>query len=116
MKKKKYFALPDSEISKLFDKFSYPISKSALDETQKRTAISISKILWILFVSSRDSEQNVYECLDQIEGIDHEANLSIGAVYFYKMKKALSRVEIIKLRNHYKNENNLNKIQEWHIE
>jgi hypothetical protein len=113
MKKRKGFIIKDNEISQLFDKFSYPITKSATDDLQKEKAISIAKLLWLPFVKSLDSEQNIYNLLSQIESIDHQGKLSIGSLYFHKMKKALSTVEILRLQNHYKSAENFNKLKEW---
>jgi len=114
MKKKKTFTISDDEINILFDKFSHPLTKTAIDDTQKLKATSIARFLWLPLVKCQDSEENIYNWLSQIEGIDHQGNLSIGALYFHKMKKALSTAEILKLQNHYKSEENFKKLEKWH--
>jgi hypothetical protein len=112
MKKKKIFTIPDEEIENLFSKFSHPIVKSALTESQKSKSLQIAKTLWLLLVSHSDSEKNIYEVLNQMS-LNHKTNVSIGSLYFYRMKKALSNTEKTKLYNHYRSPDNFNKLQGW---
>lgn len=63
MKKKKLFTLKNDEICKLFDRFSHPITKSAISESQKSKALEIAKLLWLFFITGTDSEENVYNIL-----------------------------------------------------
>jgi hypothetical protein len=114
MKKKKTFTISDDEISRLFEKFAHPMTKTALDETQRHKAISIARFLWLPLVKCLDSEQNIYNCLSQIKGIDHHGILNMGSLYFHKMKKALSTAEILRLQNHYKSDENFKKLEKWH--
>ncbi|MBM9520850.1 hypothetical protein JWG39_13595 [Desulforhopalus vacuolatus] len=115
MKKKKIFSLKDDEICKLFDRFSHPITKSAITESQKNKASEIIKILWLLFITGTDSEENVYKILNYITSNNHESNIGIGSLYYHKMKKSLTTVEILRIRNHYKSLENFNKLEEWGI-
>lgn len=115
MKKKKIFSLKDDEICKIFDRFSHPITKSAITESQKSKALEIAKILWLFFITGTDSEENVYNILNHITSNNHESNISIGALYYHKMKKSLTTVEILKIQNHYKSIENFNKLEEWGI-
>jgi len=112
MKKKKIFTIHDEEIENLFAKFSRPIVKSANTESQKSKSLQIAKTLWLLLVSGSDSEKNVYEVLSQAS-LNHDSNVSIGSLYFCKMKKALTNTEMTKLYNHYRSPENFNKLKEW---
>ena len=112
MKSKKPFTVPDEEIEKLFAKFSHPIVKSANTESQKYKSMQIAKTLWLLLVTYSDSERNVYEILKKMS-FNHEDNVSIGSLYFYKMKKVLTNTETTKLYNHYRSPDNFNKLQGW---
>ncbi len=115
MKKKKIFSLNDDEICKLFDKFSHPLTKSAITESQEIKSSEIAKILWLFFITEMDSEANIYNILARITSNNHESNISLGALYFHKMKKSLTTIEILSLQNHYKSIENFNQLEEWGI-
>ena len=115
MKKKKMFSLNDDELNILFDKFSHPLTKSAITGSQKDKSLEIAKLLWLLFVTKTDSEINVYNILNNITSNNHESTRGLGALYFHKMKKSLTSIEIIKLQNHFKSAENFNKLERWGI-
>ncbi len=115
MKKKKVFTLSDEELKILFDKFSHPITKSAITDVQKEKSLAIAKLLWLLFITQTDSELNVYNILNNITSNNHENTSSIGALYFHKMKKALETIEATRLYNHFRSIENFNKLEDWGI-
>ncbi len=109
IKKKK---LTDKKINKLFDKYSYPMMKACITESQKEKAIGLSKILWLLLVSGTDTEENIYVTLKDILH-QHDNIISVGALYTHKMKKSLTKKEIQILKNHYEDIENINSLMEW---
>lgn len=115
MKKKKIFSLIDDEVCQLFDKFSHPLTKPAITESQEIKSLEIARILWLFLITGTDSEENMYNILARITSNDHESTISLGALYFHKMKKSLTTVEILKIQNHYKSIENFNKLEEWGI-
>ena len=115
MKKKKIFSLKDEEICQLFDKFSHHLTKPSITESQEMKSLEIARILWLFLITGTDSEANIYKILAGITSNDHESNISLGALYFHKMKKSLTTVEILKIQNHYKNIENFNQLEEWGI-
>ena len=115
MKKKKSFSLKEDLLIQLFDKFSYPITKAAITESQKEEAIIITQVLWLYLITQKDSENNIYEILYLIANKSHEKAIGLRTLYFKMMKKSLTKVEIIKLHNHYKSSENFNKLEEWGI-
>lgn len=115
VKKKKKFTIDDAEITKLFEKFSYHITRPTIAESQETKALGIAKILWLLLVTGTDSERNVYNFLSKVTDDNYESNVQLGSLYFFKMKKSLTSVEITKLKNHYKSIDNFNKLEEWGI-
>ncbi len=100
------------DIEKLFEKFSYPMTRSAITSDQKKASLGLSKILWLAFVSNNDSEENIYNTLDQIVK-NHENNISFGSLYFYKMKKALTKKETRIAQKYYSNKENFNELENW---
>ena len=106
-------SLGDNEINRLFEKFSYPLVRPCISMSQKEKAIGISKILWLALVSGTDSEQNIYNILSRILDQKHNDVISFGSLYFYKMKKALTKKERLKLKKYYSNEDNLNSLKDW---
>ena len=58
------YTLNDKAIDSLFKKFSSPMVKPCISDSQKEKAIGISRILWLLLVTDTDSEQNVYDALN----------------------------------------------------
>lgn len=115
MKKKKIFSLKDDEVCKLFDKFSHSLTKPAITESQEIKSLEIAKILWLFFITGTDSEENIYNILTRITSNNHDRNISLGALYFHKMKKTLTTVEKVSLQNHYKSIENFNQLEDWGI-
>ncbi|WP_320045363.1 hypothetical protein [uncultured Desulfobacter sp.] len=100
------------EIEKLFNKFSYPMTRAATTSDQKQASLGLSKILWLAFVSNNDSEENIYNTLDQIVK-NHENSISFSSLYFYKMKKNLTRKEARMVQKYYSNKDNFNELENW---
>ena len=113
MKQNKKYSLEDKKISSLFEKFSYPLVRPCVSSSQKEKAIGISKILWLSLVSGTDSEQNIYNILGQVLNHKHDDVVSLGSLYFYKMKKALTKKECLKLKKHYSNKDNFDSLKDW---
>ncbi len=104
--------LTNMEVDMLFDKYSSPIMDGCDTESQKEKAMGISKILWLLLVTGTDTEENVHVALKKIVH-NHERIISLGALYFHKMKKALTNKEIQELIKHYKDSKNFDSMKEW---
>ncbi len=100
------------EVDLLFKKFSHSIMKPAITSHQSQVALGIAKILWLLFITKKDSEKNVYHILDQILK-NHENNVSFGSLYFFKMKPALTEDEARRVFEYYSNEDNFNELKLW---
>ena len=106
------YTLNDKAIDSLFKKFSSPMVKPCISDSQKEKAIGISRILWLLLVTDTDSEQNVYDALNEIYN-KHEDNIAMGSLYFYKMKTALRTKEQLHLRRHYSDQKNFAALEDW---
>ncbi len=105
--------LSDDEIHQFFKRFSWPLVRPCITEKQKQTAIGISKMLWLRLVTGTDKEESVYQDLQQIYGNKHDANISMGSIYFFKMKTALTHEEVRRLQGHYSDDRNFAGLQEW---
>ena len=105
--------LTQQKMLQLFEKFSHPLVKSANTEHQKKVSIGIAKILWLSLVKGNDTEQNIYAILGQIMYNNHESNVAIGSMYFFKMKTALSDSEIQMLIDYYSIDKNFNELENW---
>ena len=105
--------LTDGEIDQLFARFSWPLVRPCITEKQKQTAIGISKMLWLRLVTGTDEEESVYLDLQRIYGNNHDANISVGSIYFFQMKTALTDEELRRLKVHYSDERNFAQLQEW---
>ena len=68
-------AIKKEDIEVLFKKFSHPLLKLAITPHQKQVALGLSKILWLLFITNNDTEENTYNMLDQVLK-NHESNIS----------------------------------------
>ena len=108
----KHNVLKEEEIKLLFDKFSYPMVKPCLTQDQKDKAIAISKILWLFLVKGADTEENIYDALNEVIK-KHEDTISFGALYYHKMKKSLTKKEIDKLKKYYSNFRNFEELKGW---
>ena len=106
-------ALDENTINALFKKFSSPMVQSCTSDSERERAIGISRILWMLLVSNTDSEKNIYNTLSEIFHNSHQDNRPVGSLYFYKMKRALTRKEQLKLRRHYSYKENFRAIKDW---
>ncbi len=104
--------LKEEEIKLLFDKFSYPMVKPCLTQDQKDKAIAISKILWLFLVKGSDTEENIYNALNEVLK-KHENTISFGALYYHKMKKSLTERELNKLRKYYSEFRNFEELKDW---
>jgi hypothetical protein len=104
--------LSDKKINVLFEKYSDPMLNACITEFQKEKAIGISKILWLFLVTGKDTEENIYIGLKSILH-HHDEVISLGSLYFHKMKKALTKKELQLLKKHYDNLENLNSLTDW---
>ena len=104
--------LTDKKINELFDKYSYPMMSACITTSQKEKAMGISKTLWLLLVTGKDPEENIYMGLKSILH-HHDEVISLGALYYHKMKKALTKKEIHILKKHYDNTENFNTLTDW---
>ena len=92
--------LSDKKINTLYEKYSYPIMKACITESQKVKAMGISKLLWLFLVTGQDTEENIYVGIKSIL-YHHDEIISLGSLYFHKMKKALNKKEIQILKKYY---------------
>ena len=104
--------LDEKRIRSLFNKFSFPMVKSCITPEQKEKAIGISKILWLYLVSDADSEENIYRALSAVLD-NHDSNVAVGSLYFYKMKPALTAKEQSRLQKHYSDQKNFATLENW---
>ena len=104
--------LSDKKINSLYEKYSYPIMKACITESQKEKAMGISKLLWLFLVTGKDTEDNIYIGLKSIMH-HHDEVISLGSLYYHKMKKALNQKEIRILKEHYDNPENFNSLTDW---
>lgn len=104
--------LKNKEINNLFDKYSFPLVKVCITPSQKENALSISRILWLFLVKEVDTEENIYKVLERILH-DHQKVVGLGALYFHKMKKALTQKELKRLKKHYSDSENFKSLKDW---
>ena len=105
--------LTDAEINGLFNRFSFPMVRPCITSPQKHSAVGIAKILWLRLVTGTDTDENIYNDLRGVFGDNHDSNVAIGSMYFFKMKTGLTEAEIHKLRDHYSSDKNFNRLQVW---
>ena len=110
--RQKKIYLKDKKINDLFNKYSFPIMKVCITQSQKDKSIGISKILWLLLVKGADTEENIYITLKSIVH-HHDKIIGFGALYYHKMKKSLTEEEIKILKNHYDDPENFNSLRDW---
>ena len=86
--------LNKKQVENLFIKFSYPIVKSAINDHQKKSSLFIAKTLWVALVSGNDTEEQIYNLLNEILNGKHEANqqfpISRYALFLGGMRNRLS--------------------------
>jgi len=101
------------ELLNLFNKFSAPIIKPAITKKQKTVALGIAKTLWISLVSGNDTERDIYNTLNIALNNNHQNNIAVGSLYFYKMKTALSEEELKSLVDYYCIDENFMTLKNW---
>lgn len=101
------------EIQNLFTKFSFPLVNPAITDHQEKISLGIDKILWVALVGRNDTEKQIYTILDEIFKDNRESTLGIGSLYFFKMKKTLSKKEIKLLYHFYSIDKNRNSLEDW---
>jgi hypothetical protein len=106
-------ALASKELLNLFNKFSFPLVKSAITKHQKEVSLGIAKILWLSLVKKNDTEQNVYNILSKALNNNHKSNIAIGSLYFHKMKTSLSEEELKILVDYYNIDENFGALENW---
>jgi hypothetical protein len=102
----------DKTIEALFEKYSYPIVHPCETNDQREKAIDIAKALWLLLITGEDSEENIYAVLYKLFN-NHSDAISLGSLYYYKMKKALNKKQIRKLKKYYEIPDNFNVLGSW---
>lgn len=104
--------LSQAKIEKAFLRFSNGMVEKCETDSQARKARDISRILWLLLIKGQDTEKNVYRVLRAILK-DHGAAISFGSLYFFVMKKELTKSEIKRLRNHYNDPVRFQALSDW---
>ena len=89
------------------------MTKSAITKSQKETSTGIAKILWLFLITDNDSEENIYNVLNQVLDNRHEDTVALGSLYFFKMKKALTQKELLRLKEYYSIQNNFDALKDW---
>ena len=105
--------LTEIDIRGLFERFSFPMLRPCITQRQRDPAIEIAKILWMRLVTGTDTEGNIYEDLRDLVKLDHNGNIGIGSMYFFKMKTELTDDEITRLKKHYSNRRNFQRLENW---
>ena len=105
--------LTENEINGLFDRFSFPMLRPCITQRQRNTSIEIANFFWIRLVTGTDTEVNIYEDLRDLVKLDHDGNRGIGSMYFFKMKTELTADEIARLKKHYSNSDNFQRLKNW---
>ena len=111
--KKHTVGLADRELNQLFEQFAHPMMRTCITPTQKQSAVDLAKTLWLRLVTGTDTEANIYEDLKLFFKDDHDANIAVGSMYFFKMKAELTETEITTLKKHYSNRKNFNRLEHW---
>ena len=104
--------LDKNRINNLFSKFSDKMLKICSTQSQKVKALGISKTLWYFLVTGNDSEETIFDLLMDLFQNANYAN-QYRILYFNKMKKSLRKKELIELKNHFDDEQNLNTLVNW---
>ncbi len=108
----KSVTLTDDEIGRLFERFSLAMVRPCITAKQKQSAIGIAKGLWLRMVTGTDTEEIISEDLNRALGNKHDAK-ALGAMYFFKMKTALTDEEVRRLKDHYRDDRNFGRLKEW---
>jgi hypothetical protein len=105
--------LKKTEIPRLFEKFSSPLTTPCISASQMESAVGIAKILWLALVTASDSQQEIQAILQQIVPNKPDAEQSLGALYFYTMRTALTRKERRKLQAYYRVSEHFHTLRDW---
>ena len=105
--------LKETEIVRLFEKFSSPLTNPCISPSQRASALGIAKILWLALVTGSDSQQEIQVILQQIVPHKVDAEQSLGALYFYKMRTALSQIERRNLQAYYRVSGHFDNLKDW---
>ena len=105
--------LTDDAIDQLFDRFSLHMVQACVTSSQKQSAVGIAKMLWLRLVSGTDTEQNIYADLKRAVRDNHDANIALGSMYFFKMKTVLTEAEIRQVKDYYTDDRNFQRLEEW---
>ena len=105
--------LTNNELNRLFARFSHPMVRPCITLRQQQSAVGIAKALWLRLVTGTDTEENIYEDLRLIFKDNHDSNVGMGSMYFFKMKPELTKTQISNLKKHYSNNHNFNKLEHW---
>ena len=111
--KERWRTFTDDELDRLFERFALPMVRPYITSSQKLKALGIAKILWLRLGSGTDTERNIYEDLKRVLRDKHDANVALGSMYFSKMKTELTDEEVRQLKNHYSDELNFSRLEEW---
>lgn len=112
----KSVSLTDDAVTRLFERFSLPMVRPCITPSQKRSAVGIAKTLWLRLITGTDTEARIYEDLRRLFGNNHDANLALGSTYFFRMKNALTDAEVGQLKDHYTDDRNFRRLEEWEPE
>jgi hypothetical protein len=91
----------------MFDRFSFPLSDLCITSEIKQKAMGLSKMLWLRLVTGTDTEKNIYQDLKNTLNDNHDSNITIGSIYFYRMKTSLTGQEIISLNKYLRYEDRI---------
>jgi hypothetical protein len=69
--------------------------------------MGLSKMLWLRLVTGTDTEKNIYQDLKNTLNDNHDSNITIGSIYFYRMKTSLTGQEIISLNKYLRYEDRI---------
>jgi hypothetical protein len=105
--------LPDDESERLFERFSLPMVRPSITAQQKQASTGIAKILWLRLVTGTDTEEVIYQDLQRMLGNRHDHIVALGSMYFFAMKTALTNEELGRLKDHYNDDLNFSRLQEW---
>ncbi len=94
--------LTEPQIDDLFDRFAEPLLQPCLTAHQQASGTAIAQVFWLRLISGTDTEEHLDQDLRQMGITALEDNSALGALYFHKMKPALTAREIAQLQHHYR--------------
>ena len=91
------------------------MTAACITSSQKLKALGFAKTFWLRLVTGTDTdtESNIYQDLKRVLHDNHDQNIALGSMYFFKMKTALTGDELQQLKDHYSDLLNFNRLQEW---